>query len=57
MLAIFMFIISMVAIATKGFYYHFVMHTDITDQHVIDEFHLFGIWQDEPWKTFGIDCS
>ena len=57
MLVIFMFLISMAAIATKGFYYDYVMKKDITEEHTIDEFRLFGIWRDQPWKTFGIDCA
>ena len=46
MLVIFMFLISMAAIATKGFYYDYVMKKDITEEYTIDEFRLFGIWRD-----------
>ena len=57
MLVIFMLMITLVAIATKGFYYNYVMKNDTNDNHKIDEYHLFGIWRDQPWKTFGIDCA
>lgn len=36
----------MAAIATKGYYYDYVMKNNITDEHTLDEFRFFGIWHE-----------
>jgi hypothetical protein len=44
-LAIFMGLVAVVSLGTKGYYYYELQNKDITNQETIDLYHLFGIWQ------------